>query len=152
MVTSEHICSPFRSVVMALDTDSESSLALSGAASAEQEQTSDEELRSSSSEGSYASAERVPSEPYDVPEGCGDEVDEPEVVREVYDYPIVSQRHTWCTEAEHEHYQHSYQHQVIHGFNVKFQRTYQCFGRRRGRRITTLEVRPLVRSGVFVDK
>ena len=60
---------------------------------------------------------------------------------EVHHYPVTVQRHTWCVDDEHLHYQASYQHQIIHGFSATFTKAYRCFGRSRGRRLTVLEVR-----------
>ncbi|KAF0293341.1 hypothetical protein FJT64_000917 [Amphibalanus amphitrite] len=94
---------------------------------------------SSSSEGSYVSAPRAPEAALKAAAGTMEEVQEPEIVPEVHHYPIVSQRHTWCVDEEHLHYQASYQHQIVHGFSSTFIKAYRCFGRSRGRRLTILE-------------
>ncbi|XP_043210764.1 calpain-A-like isoform X2 [Amphibalanus amphitrite] len=115
--------------------ESDSSLALSDAG--------EEELfssASSSSEGSYVSAPRAPEAALKAAAGTMEEVQEPEIVPEVHHYPIVSQRHTWCVDEEHLHYQASYQHQIVHGFSSTFIKAYRCFGRSRGRRLTILEM------------
>ena len=128
------LCRP----LLAMNCDSDSSLALSEAG--------EEEIfssASSSSEGSYVSAPRGPEQAAAMESAACtmQEVREPEIVPEVHHYPIVSQRHTWCVDEEHLHYQASYQHQIVHGFSSTFIRSYQCFGRSRGRRLNILEVR-----------
>ena len=119
--------------------DSDSSLALSNIAAGERLSF----FSVSSSEGSYASDEHLPGS-LDAPEAAGgamEEVREQEIVPEVFHYPIPSQRHAWCVDEEHLHYQPSYQHQIVHAFSSTFVKAYRCFGRSRGRRLTVLEVR-----------